>query len=442
VIHMSSYFKAASYFYRLMRNLHLDSKDLHEHQNKRLRAIVKNAYDSVPFYRKKFDAVGIKPGDVRSIRDLPKLPIITKDEIKRNMDDMVSETFDQNSLRVLSTSGSTGQPLRILISKEEDTFRKAKHLRANYSCGHRPFDRWATVTSPSHFSEVRGFQKLLGFYAPNFVSVFWDSDKQISSIKALKPSVLDGYSSSLSLLAKEVKRRSIDMVNPKMIFGGAELLDDVNRRNIEDVFNAPLYDQYATIEFERMAWQCPEKSGYHIDADSVVMEFLDENGAEVSPGESGEIVCTSLFNYAMPLIRYSVGDIGVPSDEECACGRRLPIMKKIEGRSDSVLLLPNDRRLSPRAITVAIGKFEFSKYIEQFHVTQKRIDLFEIQIRTDGSPESEAILSKELPWHFSQVLNLEPGEVAFEIRFVDDIKPDKTGKLTIISTELSDIREH
>jgi phenylacetate-coenzyme A ligase PaaK-like adenylate-forming protein len=439
---MSSYFKAASYFYRLMRNLHLDKAELAEDQNRCLRAIVKNAYDSVPFYREKFDAVGVKPGDVKSVEDLTKLPIIKKDEIKRNIGCIVSTAFDQKSLRVLSTSGSTGQPLQMMISKEEDTFRKAKHLRANYSCGHRPFDKWITVTSPSHFSEISGFQKRLGFYAPSFVSVFWDISRQISTIKKFNPRILDGYSSSLSLLAREVKKSNIEEINPKMIFGGAELLDDLNRKNIEEVFDAPLYDQYATIEFERMAWQCPEKSGYHIDADSVVMEFLDEHGCKVSSGESGEIVCTSLFNYAMPLIRYSVGDIGVPSDEECSCGRSLPIMKKIEGRSDSVLLLPHDRRLSPRAITVAIGKFPFGRLVEQFHVIQKKIDLFEIQIKTDNSPESKVILENELPKHFNEVLGLEHGEVTFEIQFVDDIKPDKTGKLTIISTELSDLQEH
>jgi len=424
-----------------MRNLHLDRDDLVELQNKRLRAIVKNAYDSVPFYHKKFDSVCVKPEEINSVQDLCKLPVVSKDEIRRNSESMVSDAFDSDRLRVLSTSGSTGQPMRILISKDEDSYRKAKHLRANFSCGHKPFDRWSTVTSPSHFSEISRFQKILGFYAPDFVSVFWDSDRQISAIKAFNPDVLDGYSSSLSLLAREVQKKEIRGISPKAIFGGAELLDDASRKIVEDVFAAPLYDQYATIEFERMAWQCPEKSGYHIDADSVLIEFLDEKRNEVSPGETGEIVCTSLFNYAMPLIRYSVGDIGVPSDEECTCGRKLPIMSKIEGRSDSVLLLPHDRSLSPRALTVAIGKFKFSKNIEQFHVVQKRIDHFEVQIKTDDNPESRAILERELPSHFRKTLNLDD-EVTFETNFVDVIKPGKTGKLAIISSELSDSQEH
>ena len=175
------------------------------------------------------------------------------------------------------------------------------------------------------------FRKWLHFYSPKFVSVFWDVDRQLSAIGEFKPQVLDGYSSSLAMLAREVRKKGVSGINPRIIFGGAELVDPVSRKTIEEVFEAPFYDQYATIEFERMAWQCPERSGYHIDADSLIMEFLDAKGDEVSAGESGEIVCTSLFNYAMPLIRYKVGDFGVPSDEECPCGRMLPLLVGLRG---------------------------------------------------------------------------------------------------------------
>jgi len=295
-----------------------------EHQNRCLRGVVRHAYDTVPFYRRKFDAVGLNPDDVKTVEDLSKLPIISKCDIRQNADDFISTDYSKESLRVLSTSGSTGQPLRIYISKTEDGYRKAKHLRANFSVGHKFFNRWLTVTSPSHFSEVGGIQKRLRFYSPKFVSVFWDVDEQLSAIKEFNPEVLDGYSSSLSLLAHEVKKKGVAGINPRIVFGGAELIDDVSRSVIEDVFDAPFFDQYATIEFERMAWQCPERVGYHIDADSLIMQAVDGDGNEVAAGQCGEIVCTSLFNYAMPLIRYKVGDFGVFSDKECSCGRSLP----------------------------------------------------------------------------------------------------------------------
>jgi phenylacetate-CoA ligase len=410
--------------------------ELITHQNKCLRSVVKRAYDSVPFYRRKFDAVGVKPEQIKTVEDLSKLPLVSKSEIRQSPEDIISTDYSIDSLRVLSTSGSTGQPLRVLISKEEDGFRKAKHLRANLSCGHKFYNRWLTVTSPSHFSEVGGIQKLLHFYSPNFVSVFWDVDRQLSAICEFKPQVLDGYSSSLALLAREVKKKGVSGINPRIIFGGAELVDSISRSTIEEVFEAPFYDQYATIEFERMAWQCPERSGYHIDADSLIMEFLDSKGDEVSAGESGEIVCTSLFNYAMPLIRYKVGDFGVPSGEECPCGRALPLMSRIEGRSDSLILLPGGRALSPRTITVAMGSFHLNKYIEQFRIVQERIDRIEIDLKVEDSSVDKRIIERDLIVHFKAMLGIEGDSVTFNVVFVDDIPLNKNGKLKIIESKL------
>ncbi len=433
---MSYYYGTLKNFYSLSRNLHMKKGELIAHQNKCLKSVVRRAYDSVPLYRRNFDAVGVKPEQIKTVEDLSKLPVVSKNDIRKNPNDVISTDYSMDKLRVLSTSGSTGQPLRIFISKQEDGFRKAKHLRANLSCGHKFSNRWLTVTSPSHFSEVGGIQKLLRFYSPKFVSVFWDVDRQLSAIGEFNPQVLDGYSSSLALLAREVRKKGVSGVNPRIIFGGAELVDPVSRRTIEEVFEAPFYDQYATIEFERMAWQCPERSGYHIDADSLVMEFLDAKGEAVSAGESGEIVCTSLFNYAMPLIRYKVGDFGVPSDEECPCGRTLPLLSRIEGRSDSLLLLPDGRMLSPRTITVAMGSFHLNRFIEQFRIVQERKDSIRIDLKVEDLSEDKRIIEHDLMAHFKAMLGIEDDSVAFNVVFVDDIPLNKNGKLKIIESKL------
>jgi phenylacetate-CoA ligase len=364
------------------------------------------------------------------------LPIVRKNEIRENIDSVISEKFRTRNLRTLLTSGSTGKPLKVFITGDEDNFRKAKHLRANLSCGHYPWDRWVTITSPSHFSEATKFQQFLGFYAPRLVSVFDDTPRQMSLIDKIRPDILESYSSSLFLLAKEVEKSGLKTIKPKAVFGGAELLDNSSRRFIETVFETPFYDQYATIEFERMAWQCPAKSCYHIDADALIIQFVDKDGKEVSEGESGEMVCTSLFNYAMPFIRYAIGDVGIPTDEECACGRKLPLMKIVEGRSDSLLFLPNGRTLSPRTFTIAMNKFKLSKYIEQFRVIQKKIDYFEIQIKIQDENANRTSVERELVEHLRKMLNIEMEEITFDVRFVEEIPLDKSGKLKIVSSEL------
>ena len=244
-----------------------------------------------------FREVGVKPNDIKTVEDLPKLPIIRKDDIKRNGVRMISREYNVAKLKKLRTSGSTGEPLLFYISGREDEFRKAKHLRANIACGQKARDKWVTITSPIYFSQATKLQRLLGIYVPLSVSVFEDVTNQISIIEKLRPDVLDGYASSLLLLAKEIKKMGIDTIKPRLLISGADLIDPRSRQFVEEIFEAPLYDQYGAAEFERLAWQCKEKNGYHIDADSVIMEFVDENGENVAPGETGEIVCTSPVSY-------------------------------------------------------------------------------------------------------------------------------------------------
>jgi phenylacetate-CoA ligase len=189
------------------------------------------------------------------------------------------------------------------------------------------------------------------------------------------------------------------------------------------------------VELERLAWQCKEKSGYHIDADSVVMQFVDENGDEVAPGEKGEVVCTSLFNFAMPLIRYSIGDVGVADEEECACGRTLPLMKIVEGRKDSLIVLPNGGFVTPHVLCLHMESLQFFSSIDHYRIIQKDANLIEIDLKMKGNFDEEAV-EKELAAHFGKALNVGTDELAFKVKLVDKIPLDKSGKLSTVVSEL------
>jgi len=434
---MRNYFRVINYLHGMMKHIYWDRGRLLEHQNRELRKIVKCAYDYVPFYHEQFKKLGIKPSDIITKTDLNRLPIIRKDEIRKNLDGIISKKFYVENLQRLSTSGSTGQPLPVLLSKKEDDFRKAKHLKANILCGQKPRDRYVTITSPTHFGEVPRLIRALGVYSRSFVSVFDDVATQFLTIEIMQPDILAGYSSSLWLLAKEAQKRGVETIKPRLIFGGAELVDSFFRQFVEKMFDAPFYDQYATVELERIAWQCPAKLGYHIDADAIIVQFVDKNGEEVSEGESGEIVCTSLFNYAMPFIRYAVGDIGIPSNEECPCGITLPIMKVIEGRKDSLLLLPDGRLLSPRVLTITMNMFELNRCIEQFRIVQKETDLFEIWIKKKDNSIDETTIATKLVAHIRRTLKIDMYEITFQIKFVKQIPIDKSGKLMAVVSELT-----
>ena len=433
---MRNYFRLVYYLRDMTRHANSKPADLREYQNKRLRKLVKYAYDNVPFYKQKFSEIGIQPGDIANVQDLKKLPIIRKQEL-RNNPQVISREFNVEELQMLSTSGSSGQPLKIYINGIEDDYRKAKHLLANILCGQKPRDRYVAITAPSHFKEVPRFLRAIRVFDRDFVSVFDDVETQISKIEKIQPNILAGYASSLLVLAKEVEKRRIETIKPRFILSGAELLDDFSRHAIEEAFDAPVYDQYAIMEFDRIAWQCRAKSHYHMDEYALITQFVDQDGEEVSEGERGEIVCTSLFNFAMPFIRYWVGDVGIPSKDECPCGLGLPLMKVIEGRKDSLLTLPDGRLLSPRTFTVAMNMFKSIREIDQFRVIQRRVDHFTLQINKRNGDTDEAKMGNDLVGHFEKMLNVSKKEITFDVEFWDKIPVDKTGKLSAVVSEVN-----
>jgi phenylacetate-CoA ligase len=418
-----------------MKRARWKKEKLRLYQEKCLRSTLKYAYDFVPFYHRKFREEGILPSAIRTLADLKKLPIIRKDELRKRNSELVSVQQCRQNLRLVRTSGSTGQPFELFLNKMEDDWRKSIYMRANLSCGQRPRDSWVVITNPRHFWETTNIQRTLGIYSQRCVSLFLDIQKQIELVEKAKPDVLDGYSGSLHLLAKAINENS-SVIKPKMIFGSSELIDSPSMNYIEKVFNAPYYDQFGCVEVDRTAWMCPEKVGYHMDVDSVITEFVDDEGNEFSCGESGEIVYTSLFNRAMPFIRYAIGDVGVASDEECPCGRTLPLMKVIEGRKDSLLLLPNGGVLSPRTFSVAMSMFSSYNLIERFRVIQKKRDYIKIYLKIKDKDADVRFLERDLISHLWKMLNIESDQLNLEIDLVDEIPVAKGGKLNAIVSEL------
>jgi phenylacetate-CoA ligase len=419
------------YLANSMRRLSWDRNKLRKYQEKRLRSVVHYAYKYVPSYHRKLKELKIRPGEIKTKEDLAKLPLVRKDELRHgNPAELISTGFVVENLKVIRTSGSTGKPLRIYINSAEDDWRKAIYMRANISCGQKPRDRWVVITAPHHFFDTTNIQRRLGIFAQTCVSLFSSVDEQIRLGSAAQPDILDGYSGSLLLFAREVERRGLTTIRPRIVFGTADLIDDASRRFMEKVFEAPYYDQFGCGELDRTAWQCPQKTEYHIDEDSVIVEFVGEDGEEVSSGERGEIVYTSLFNYAQPLIRYAVGDVGVPVDGECSCGRKLRLMKVVEGRRDSFLVLPDGRELSPMTFWTIMRLFKYADHVSRFRVVQKASGLIEILVKKENTDVKESIMEQKLAEHIESCLHIKesfPG--AFRIEFVEDIPVDKSGKL-------------
>ncbi|MFA5572415.1 MAG: hypothetical protein WDA42_04850, partial [Candidatus Bathyarchaeia archaeon] len=238
------------------------------------------------------------------------------------------------------------------------------------------------------------------------------------------------------MLAREAKKRNVVSIKPHLVFGNAEFIDQQSRRCIEDVFNAPYCDQFGCAEIDRSAWQCLNREGYHMDVDSVITEFLDRAGLSVADDEQGTVTYTSLFNYAMPFIRYSIGDIGVSTSDTCSCGNNLPLMKIIMGRKDSFLSLPNNKILSPMVFNYAISTFNFYKDIDQYQIRQRKIDAIDINLKMNAYSIPKDQMVFKFKNHLKTLLEI-PQEIDLNIAFLDEIPLSKTGKLQSVWSDIS-----
>jgi phenylacetate-CoA ligase len=216
-----------------------------------------------------------------------------------------------------------------------------------------------------------GLLNIMNFDA-NRLSLLDDPLQNLAVLRAIQPHVIWCPPSYLELLAEAAYRRGISDVQPQLIICGAEMLDPKTRKLAASVFNTEIFDEYGTVDVasRNIAWQCHRHDGYHINLDAIHLEFV-RDGELVAPGEEGQIVATNLFRYATPMIRYMIGDIGIPSKTPCPCGRGFPLMRSIEGRSDDHIVLQNGRLISPLVVLI---QFRAIQGIYRFKLVQETMD--------------------------------------------------------------------
>ena len=218
-------------------------------------------------------------------------------------------------------------------------------------------------------------------------------------------------------------------INPRLIFTQGEVLTRYRRSLIKNVFCLEINDTYGSVEFGRLAFECNEHSGLHMITDSAVTEFIDENGESVAPGERGEIVATGLYNYAMPIIRYRLGDIGIFTDEKCSCGRNWPLIKNIDGRFSDVLVLSSGNKIYPHFLIQCINS-ELKKNlfcISQYQIIQKKRNKILLKI-IKGKKFDPKLLFK-IKDNFINFFNRLNEEIFIEIDCVENISTTRSGKL-------------
>ncbi len=412
----------------LLRSQWLSPSEIEAIQQRKLRAILLHAYENVDYYHQLFDSAGVRPERIKDRQDLLRIPITTK----RQLQSLPSKEITPRSLEIgesttLKTSGSTGMPLDIILSKEDLRFRGAVFNRTFLAHGYRLGDKVVLISNYRSSHKQKHWYEYLGMRRSYSISAFGEIDDQIVELRRLGPDILIGVPSGLLAVAKTIEKKGIKDISPRIILSGGEILTPHTREFLNAAFGTTTVDLYNSSEFGSIAWECKHRAGYHINADSLIVEVI-QNGRKALAGERGEIVITSLSAHAMPFVRYHLGDIGVLSDRRCPCGRGLPLLERVEGKTDDDIKLPGGGRLSPYAIR---NRLEFIPGISQFRVLQKEKNEFWVYL-----VKGENFCPTTLQQIEGELKNILGDLIDLHIQVMDKIPFDPSGKLRAVISNI------
>lgn len=378
---------------------------LRELQDQKLRALVGTVYEDVPYYRQVMDANSVRPADIRGVKDLAKLPLLTSELIFRSgPEGMLNRRLSMRDLLARRTSGTTGIPKRFFLSKACRAMDQAVLYRHLEWCGIERGDRyflvWGQPVVSTALGRLQRRAKLRVLSRTEVLDTYGMTDQAMGRfarrLAKARPTVLRGYPSGLVRFARFIRSEGLKVDTVKAISATAEQLLPCDRALLEEVFQTEVFDQYGCGECMGIAYECPRHEGLHISVEHCIVEVIDDRGRVVEPGRSGRIVITNLDNEAFPFIRYVCGDEGSLLPRKCSCGRGLPLMSSIEGRTTDMICGVNGNRVSGlffTALMMGLGLNERLR-IREFQFVQTTADHLRLDLvsaRPPSAAEMEAV---------------------------------------------------
>ena len=423
----------------LLRHPRASRQEVLRFQARQLRRVITHAYDTVPYYRRLFDEAGVRPETIRTATDLTRIPVTTRRKLQElPPEDLLSQGFDPSQLLSQSTSGSSGEPLVVRRTWWEERMLGFLRLRTLVQCGVRLNDKVALVSFHLRPRPPKSaLQRLIATAIPieqHEISCLLSPEGILDAMEKIQPDVLAGYSGSLATVAKTVATSGRLSIHPRLIVCGSEVLTPLMARQISEAFHAPVYDTYASHEFGGIACECKTTGNYHVVDDGLILEVLQE-GQPVALGGRGAVVGTSLHAYAMPFIRYELGDVVTRAADSCACGQPFSTLSGIQGRMIDFCPLPDGRTIHPYELLKVVRDDAYA-WMHQYQFVQERRDRIVLRYvpRRPPSPDEEGRLRERLSQLFGP-------EVDFALRAVDDIASEPHGKFRIYRSLVASLYE-
>lgn len=385
---------------------------------------------AIPFYR---DWWGDQTSPVAD--HLASLPVISRSEIEPLNRSVRSLHAAGTPLIRGCTSGSTGVPAEFLFDRPHEAGRLgsvARHLREN---GWNPLRRSAWICAFGLGADSSGPMRRF-FPTAHTLPVQTTASDQLDWLERIKPAYLHTLPSNLQMLVATLRAAGAPRrLSFRRIFMGAEVLDDSLREAARELFGAEITDAYGSTE-AFLAWQCAS-GRYHVNAEHVVIEVVDDRHRPVAPGQLGRVLVTTLENHLMPLVRYDIGDYAYATDDGCPCGRTLPVLGAVAGRSVNLFRRPDGSLVSPWAILVGLERGGSNRLaaqlgLRQVQLVQKDTANYVLRYVSDRDPgmPMQSLLERQL----RELIGV---DVSVVLERVADIPRTATGKFMVARSELA-----
>lgn len=400
-----------------------------------MKRLLWHAYMYVPYYGKLFAEMRATPDDIRSFCDFSRIPILTKDLIRNNFAAIQADNWPRSSFIKNSTGGSTGEPLQFFHDKSYELWADAARLRGWYDIAGADLGEscailWGAVrdihNDYSIFDRMKDYLISGEIYLNAFNLSNMRKEKFLNLCRYLRPRLLRGYVTAIRDFARYLEESGKSFPKIKGIILAAETVDPEIQEYIEQIFDAPSYNTYGGRELSLIAMECKCKNGLHETSENNYVEFedIDIDGLK----DCGNVIVTNLNNYAMPFIRYRIGDIGIKSKlNQCACGRGLPLIERIIGRSTDIFKFKDGTKIAGEMFIHLMKEFP----IEEYQFIQNSYT--KITLRTTCKKILDAELRDVIGATYRRYL---PDGVTLIVEVVDNIRKTATGKFRFVYSDI------
>ena len=368
-------------------------------RDRRLRAMVRHAYTTVPHYRETMRAHGLAPADIATAADLAKLPLVDDRELAEAPERFLSSRYAGRDTLLLTTTGTSGHykeihhdPAAVCAALAGGARMRAVVVAL---AGHGGRLRELAIAPPQGtLVAVREYHRThllaaLADHAPvDVVSLDQPVAVLIAQINARAPEVVGSFGRMIGRVFREAHARGLPIHRPCLVRYGGEPIAEADRRLIEEHYGVPVLSSYQSCEFLRIAHQCERRSGFHLYTDQVVVRTVDDAGRDVAPGEPGEAVVSSLVNRATVLLNYRLRDRLVLGAAPCPCGRTTPVIAAIDGRSDDMLVAADGEAVHE---SIVLRRLYGVPGLVRIAVTQFAVDRVEAKVVVAHGAERAAI---------------------------------------------------